>query len=94
MLLPIEKLGKIRYRQENGNLFLIGRRKFLNQLYWESFERIQEQIEIKKKEVVSSEAREFKELNALLELIFITQNHAKIERRYYKQQKEPDYGEE
>ena len=70
MLLPIEKLGKIRYRQENGNLFLIGRRKFLNQLYWESFERIQEQIEIKKKEVVSSEAREFKELNALLELIF------------------------
>jgi hypothetical protein len=32
------------------------------------------------------------ELNSLLELIFIVQNHTKIERRYFVAKKEIDYG--
>lgn len=32
-------------------------------------------------------------MNHLLELIFVIQNHSKIERRYYKEPKEIDYSE-
>lgn len=95
--MPIEKLGKIRFNREAGNLFLEGRKKYLNQIYWESFERIQESVEVMTNtsgNLFATEAKEAEDLNNLLELIFVIQNQTKIERRFYKKQEEPDIGEQ
>jgi hypothetical protein len=96
LLLPVENLGKIRFNKEAGNLFLMGRKKYLNQIYWESFEHILESVEKLKKsteDIFVSETKEATELNNLLELIFVVQNKSKIDRRYFKVVKEIDYSE-
>lgn len=83
-LLPAQILGNIRFNKDTGNLFLQNKSNYTKQIQWESFERIQENLqEIQRQSQFSSE-KETEELNQLLENIFISVNEQKIERLYFK----------
>lgn len=73
----------------------MGKKKYLNQIYWESFEHVLESVDKLKKsadDIFVSETKEASDLNNLLELIFVIQNQGKIERRYFKVTDEIDVG--
>ena len=79
-LLTEDLLGKIRFNPQTGYLYLKNKKKFLPELNWESFNRVQEQINIinnNTDESLLTETQARHEINNMLQMFFIKQNENK-----------------